>query len=61
MLSLPSLNPQLKNTGWITLKMKKPPEWDQSPLEASLSKPSSGVPAWPAPEGQGCDESLLGD
>ena len=27
----------------ITPKMKKPPEGNQSPLEASLSKPSGGV------------------
>jgi hypothetical protein len=41
--------------------LKKPPEGNLSSLEASLSKPSSGVVSWPSREGYGYAENLLGN
>jgi hypothetical protein len=41
--------------------MKKPPEGNRSPSEASLSNPWGGVLSWPSQEGCGYAESLLVD
>jgi hypothetical protein len=45
----------------ITSQMKKPPEGNRSPSEASLSKPSGCMFSWPSPEGCGYVEGLQED